>query len=82
MSILEILKKIDEELENGEILVKEFLKKENDRKKNILECNNDNKTCTDQVLQDAYDRLEFIVLCNKRLRLDIEIDALKSKLYS
>ena len=79
MSLLELLKRIDEELEIGEKLVKQQVAIENDRKISINKVPNTDPYI-DHVLQNAQDRLDYMVLCNKRLRLDIQIESLQEKL--
>jgi hypothetical protein len=79
MSLLELLKRIDEELEIGEKLVKQQVAIENDRKRSINKVSNADPYI-DQVLQNAQDRLDYMILCNKRLRLDIQIESLQEKL--
>ena len=79
MSLLELLKRIDEELEIGEKLVKQQVAIENDRKISINKVP-DTVPYIDQVLQNAQDRLDYMVLCNKRLRLDIQIESLQERL--
>lgn len=78
MSLLELLQRIDEELEIGEKLVKQQVAIENNRKRYIKVPNTD--PYIDQILQNAQDRLDYMILCNKRLRLDIQIENLQEKL--
>ena len=79
MSLLELLKKIDEELKIGEELVKQQVAMENDRKRYSNEFPNTDPHI-DQILQNAQNRLDYMILCNKRLRLDIQIENLQEKL--
>ena len=77
MSLLTILERIDEELEINNQLTREYVKLEMERKVEPKSFEDH----VDQVVQTAQDRLDFIILGNKRLRLDMKINDLQEKLY-
>ena len=79
MSLLELLQRIDEELEIGEKLVKQQVAIENDKKRSINKVSSTDPHI-DQILQNAQNRLDYMILCNKRLRLDMKIESLCEKL--